>query len=1664
MTGDLLINEKDAWSEWGVVMGDGFISSILTPAGNKDFIQNESRTENGKRVLYVNPKIDSRELTLTFNIHGSNSSDYLSKFNSFVGELQKGKVGISIPEIGMSFNLLHKKSASFGINSARTFSKLSVKFEEPNPTVRIASGGDTPGGGEDNPGGNVDMTNKLDKTGDGKDVFVTFTQAGERKNINSKETLSVLWGKVKKWFSDLKQVAFSGKASDLTEDETHRFVTDSEKRQWDNSSVRFQPNGVVEIDTTNKTISMPASVVIKNNVAYSYEAQSINYSDGGALKEIYHNGTTWAVRNFSQENTDPVAFYFRSDLKKVWGLSVSEYKIDGAYISGSGDLDVNELKNDIRTAKEDATKALFNSTTLYFPDNVIQINTESKTIVMPDCIVAKNGAKYTYSGNTLTYEDGNDVKVIYWDAVEGLWTVRNLSVTNNQNLGTVAFCFRSNLKKVYGLSVDKYMIDGKFTAGGSGSGSSNFPIDAVIVSKDVPNLKTAANTALRMPSGKIAGAGSIYDVNAKELSNGGGELFVAVFNTISGEYESHPYDYSFSDTDLKLFYYQTFATVNDMGRIWGISSYKINDEYYHPDVPALQDFNMLSGKVDMLRNRSMRFIPLDLIAIDSTASTLTINGAIVKNDYGVNKTFAEPIVITYPSGENDATILAVYYDTTDETIKMEESVPDSGCLLFYASIYKLYGVPVDEYTIDGHLSTGVDEEINTKIDEKVNLIKSQIGANILSASPILITNTSVLAVTIEIPQSTIISFKRPLKLNVPATTLNYDKSVGGNSPLMSIGYDTVNEELFVCSYDTFIEETKIILFYYDSSDKVVAGLAINQYKIDGEFAFSGGSGSELGGDAATLLEKLKNRTTSYLVLSKPIEITTANTNESMGTILFPEGGSILHPTLGSFAIPSNTSVNIPFGYVHICIYDTESKAISVVTHGAAHEDGTVDFSIPSTAIPLFSHALTGSAPDYVRSINGLSIKDYKIDGKYQIPKNPDISSGEDATKAGQIGYLASQLIIANQTGDGPLVITIDSTNKTANIEAGNLVCGMLYNVSWDAKTINLASEGILLLMIDCSDLSNLRLITYSDYVAGGDESLLSRVLFLFEAAYNSTDNTYVCVDFTGQILYTVDGKVFGSNPMRTSELMFKQFYRMFNGRKGNFVTLADTYRIEYTKSTESGKSGVLSIPAGTAYVTQEISVVLNSSNAVTLDIPTAFIVAIVVDMNTGGVRVLEPPTTSSISFDIEETESIAFYILPTAGRIIGLDPTLYTIDGKSPVGSSSGSSSGGSSSGGGGITGGGVSGDATALIERNTIQSTLSLPIGEAIIDTTNKVIQAEIIGVNMVGAVICSLTQDPVSYAHLVNESASYNDMFLAIVIDLSESFTMEGFPLDLYALKVISVSSGINASQIVVGYFAQDGSLVAPVIPNFTIAVDETVMPGTFLGNVYSKVKDLPSLVDPLGVTIVPEGIFNFDFTNKKISVPACSIYADYGHSLSAKELDMPGATTFYLIIKLYSGNPSIEVANSFNKSDRENAKLIASIDSGTKKVYGLSITDYTIDGKSLLPETKELAPKGYFYIVANRISVNTRTERVTLPTCYLCLEDGRTFNLTGKTFGTLYKNPREIYRVCYNLTTSSVELVSGGTDLTSSPDKVLLFLMTSNRDSFLLSLPKEYYEETT
>lgn len=136
---NVTINGKDAYTTWGIVFDSSAISSLMTPAGMKDYIENSSRSEHGKRVI-TNAnlaKVDSRSVTITFSLMAKNEDSFFSNYASFCEEIQKTgelKIIISV-QPSVEYKLLYKSCSQFTQYNNK-LAKFSLKCEEPNPNNR----------------------------------------------------------------------------------------------------------------------------------------------------------------------------------------------------------------------------------------------------------------------------------------------------------------------------------------------------------------------------------------------------------------------------------------------------------------------------------------------------------------------------------------------------------------------------------------------------------------------------------------------------------------------------------------------------------------------------------------------------------------------------------------------------------------------------------------------------------------------------------------------------------------------------------------------------------------------------------------------------------------------------------------------------------------------------------------------------------------------------------------------------------------------------------------------------------------------------------------------------------------------------------------------------------------------------------------------------------------------------------------------------------------------------------------------------------------------------------------------------------------------------------------------------------------------------------------
>lgn len=79
---------------------------------------------------------------------------------------------------------------------------------------------------------------------------VEFSEASARANIESGETIPTVFGKVKKWFTDLKNIAFSASYNDLIDAPDPTAVKGNEESEYRTGNVNLTPENIGAIPTS----------------------------------------------------------------------------------------------------------------------------------------------------------------------------------------------------------------------------------------------------------------------------------------------------------------------------------------------------------------------------------------------------------------------------------------------------------------------------------------------------------------------------------------------------------------------------------------------------------------------------------------------------------------------------------------------------------------------------------------------------------------------------------------------------------------------------------------------------------------------------------------------------------------------------------------------------------------------------------------------------------------------------------------------------------------------------------------------------------------------------------------------------------------------------------------------------------------------------------------------------------------------------------------------------------------------------------------------------------------------------------------------------------------------------------------------------------------------
>lgn len=145
------------------------------------------------------------------------------------------------------------------------------------------------------------LANKLDKTGNGSNVTAAFTAATARANIATGEKLSVLFGKIAKWFADLGALAFKSTVakSDLAQDvQTSLGKADSALQSAPVTSVNGKTGAVtISVPTVPSTTSL-----LKGNGSGGLAAAtrgSDYIASGNIVKQTLVNVETTPTENYA---------------------------------------------------------------------------------------------------------------------------------------------------------------------------------------------------------------------------------------------------------------------------------------------------------------------------------------------------------------------------------------------------------------------------------------------------------------------------------------------------------------------------------------------------------------------------------------------------------------------------------------------------------------------------------------------------------------------------------------------------------------------------------------------------------------------------------------------------------------------------------------------------------------------------------------------------------------------------------------------------------------------------------------------------------------------------------------------------------------------------------------------------------------------------------------------------------------------------------------------------------------------------------------------------------------------------------------------------------------------------------------------------------------------
>nr|DAZ25725.1 MAG TPA: hypothetical protein [Caudoviricetes sp.] len=193
-----------------------------------------------------------------------------------------------------------------------------------------------------------DISGKLDKTGDASSTTASFAAASSRENVKTGEKLSVLFGKIAKWFTDLKAVAFSGSYKDLSDKPTIPDISGKQDKLTAGTNITIIGSTISAKDTTYGNAS--ASVAGLMSAADKSKLDGINLvrylrynAAGGMIKGTWYKFASFNCTRYYNYSTAIFVAGFRYDVMGLFRITAGNAQgkpvASRVYISNiTGDL------------------------------------------------------------------------------------------------------------------------------------------------------------------------------------------------------------------------------------------------------------------------------------------------------------------------------------------------------------------------------------------------------------------------------------------------------------------------------------------------------------------------------------------------------------------------------------------------------------------------------------------------------------------------------------------------------------------------------------------------------------------------------------------------------------------------------------------------------------------------------------------------------------------------------------------------------------------------------------------------------------------------------------------------------------------------------------------------------------------------------------------------------------------------------------------------------------------------------------------------------------------------------------------------------------------------------------------------------------------------------